>query len=147
MRPSHLGLVRRDRPQRLVEIEVAPFGMTQFAGPHEHVRQELQRRCGVGMPFERLDGAKQATCFLGTGDCGAVDRLGRDQCAAQVGGNVAFSAGRGDGVAEHLAACAAEPLGRLLLSPALHLAQHDHQLLSGDRCDGALADGLVDEVR
>jgi len=81
------------------------------------------------MALERLDRAQQAARLGRAGDRRAVDRPGRDQRAAQVGGDVALGACRGDGVAEYLAARAAQPLGGLMAALAFHLAQHHQQLL------------------
>jgi len=73
--------------------------------------------------------------------------LGRNERAAQVGGDITLGAGGGDGVAEYLAACAAQPLGRLVAAFVFHLAEHYQQFLRGNGGDGAFADGPVDEVQ
>src|SRR3546814_10074715 len=44
---AHLGLMRWDRPKRLVEIEVGPFRIAKLAGTDKHMRKQLQRRLGV----------------------------------------------------------------------------------------------------
>lgn len=35
VRPPHLHLLRREAPDRALEVEFRPFGLPQFAGPHE----------------------------------------------------------------------------------------------------------------
>ena len=55
---AHLSLLLRDGPKRLVEIEVGPFSIAQFARTHEHMREQAQRCFGVGKTLERLDGAQ-----------------------------------------------------------------------------------------
>lgn len=99
------------------------------------------------MPLERLDGAEQAARFVSIGDCRAVDGLGSDNRFAKVGGNVPLGAGRCDGVAKYLVACAAQALGDFVAALALHVAEHHQQFLRGDGGDGAPADGLVDEAQ
>lgn len=129
MRASHLGLVRWDRPNGLIQIEVRPLGKAQFPRTHKNVRQQPECCEGVRMAVECFNGPQKLSCGSRRGDGGTVDRLRRDQRASQVAGHVALGTRCCDGVAEDLRACAPKSLGRLIATFALHFSQHQQQVL------------------
>lgn len=136
----HLRLVRRYGPDRLVEVDIRPFGEAQLPRAHKDVGQQPQSRVDVCAVLERFDRAQQRASLSGRCDGGAMDRLRHDQGAAQVTCDIPVGPRRCDGVPEHLRAGAAKALGGLVTAFALHLAEHKQKLLRGDRGDGALAD-------
>jgi len=98
------GLVRRDRPNRFVEIKVGPFGKAQFARPDKDMRQQPKRHQSVRTALERIERAEKLACCLGNGDGGPIEGLGDDQGTTQVCRHITFGARRGDRIPKNLRA-------------------------------------------
>src|SRR5690606_11303240 len=97
---AHLHAAGRDAPDRLfaVELELAPFGGAQFAGPDEHQRRESQRIHTTRLALIAVDRAQHLAELPGLSDGGAIRHLERLQCAAQVRTRIVFTAPCSDAI-------------------------------------------------
>ena len=83
MRPAHLHLACRDRPDSAVQIDLRPLGMAQLAGSNEEVRGKLEARASDRMAGKVIDGAEENADLNPVRDRRAVGHLGGDQSVAQ----------------------------------------------------------------
>jgi hypothetical protein len=69
---AHLGSCRRDRPNRVIEIELPPFGVPQLAGTRKQGRPSASVRHGCRLPLVALNGTEKPTKRVGAEDRRAV---------------------------------------------------------------------------
>jgi hypothetical protein len=82
MRAAHLHFLGWNRPKRAVQIDLGPFGASQFAGPHKGQCEQLQSKPNFRHAVIVVDRSEQSAEGLRLDDCGAVANDGRGQGAA-----------------------------------------------------------------
>src|SRR3546814_14194961 len=93
VRPAHLHLLGRDRPDGSVEVDLIPFGVPQFAGTDEDMWQELHGKLGQLLDIISIDRTQQLADTIGLDDRPVLILSGRTECAAKVAGGVQHDPG------------------------------------------------------
>lgn len=88
VRPAHLHLLGRDRPDRSIEVDLVPFGVPQFAGADKDVRQELHGKFGQLLTVIAVDCTEQFANLVCLDDRTIVLWLRRDKRAAKIAGRM-----------------------------------------------------------
>jgi len=146
MNPAHLHLALGDGPDRVVEVKLLPFGITQFAGPNEDMGQEAQRgQCGR-MALIALNRAQQRANLRWRRDGGAMRHLRRNQRPAQIGGNIVVRPNGRDSIAENLTANAPQAVRGFVLSLRFKLAKQGQQFKRLDFSNRPMADRRIGKV-
>ena len=142
----HLHALGRDAPFALIEIDLRPLRLAQFARPDEHQRRQSQRTFRREESLIRINGAQQFSDTLRFDDRGVMLFLGRGQCAAKIAGGIALRPSGRYSIAEYLSAVLHRPVGSLQCAPAFDSTQHCEQLGCFDFGDGPLAKPREDVV-
>ena len=123
MRLALLHARRRYRPDRTNEVDFAPFGLANFAGPLEYQGGEAQRQLGYGLSAVFVGGAQQCA------ECHRVRNRGmmlcnrRDERTGQRLGWIDRCPRRGDGISKHPAGKGAKPPRGLVFVPWFDASQ------------------------
>src|SRR5439155_20665355 len=120
---AHLHALGRDAPFALVEVDLRPLRLAQFAGPDENQRCQSQRAFRRKEPLIRINGAEQFRDSLWLDDGSVVLFLGRGQSSAQVARGIALRPARRHSVTEYLPAVLHGPVGSFQPAPAFNLTR------------------------
>lgn len=110
---AHFHLTSRHKPNLLLEIELRPLRLTQFAGPCEHMRQERKGESGYRRAMVLIDCPEERAEARGIDDSGARLRDGRGDRSPEMRRRVHLRAGRRDGITKDPAGEGSDALRRL----------------------------------
>lgn len=134
-----LGLGDEVFPFTLFQIDVFPFGLSEFAGTDKQHRCKQQGGFDGKGALEGIHGAQKRGGFPRFGDGGEVFSLGGGDGALQIRAGVAFCPAGDDGKAEGVGDFGADAMSGVAGTPGIDAPEHGEDFHGGDIGDGPFA--------